>query len=274
MILSETEFESHYKEHLPPLKSYIYRLVTNTEDVEDLAQETFIKAFKKINSFEGRASFKTWLFSIATNLIKDHHKAKKRWPINAQDKCSLSVKASPELQEQTMSIYHNQELGTYEIKEHIDYCFTCVMKYLPLERQIAIMLADIYDLKISEISNILDKTVGSVKHSLFNGRNTMKDVFGTDCTLINKTGACWKCSELSNSGNTRAETQEKIAALEMVQSANKASSTDALYELRSKLVKAIDPLQADSFSLHDFLLKQTDFASDKEYPSSDKQCGE
>ena len=273
MNVTKTEFEGLYKENLPRLKSYLYRLVTSTEDMEDLAQETFIRAYKKIDSFEGRAGFKTWLFTIATNLVKDHYKAKKRWPINAQDKCSLSIKASPELQEKTMAIYHNQEPGTYEIKEHIDYCFTCVMKYLPLERHIAIMLADIYDFKVAEISKILSKSLGSVKHLLFNGRSTMKDIFGQDCSLINKTGACWKCSELSNSGATKDETEKKIKALELVK-ASQGSDKSELYRLRTELVKGIDPLEASGFNLHDFLLKQTDYASDKTYPATDKVCGD
>jgi len=61
--------------------------------------------------------------------------------------------------------------------------------------------------------------------------------------------------------------------LELVRSTNDLSKSD-LYTLRTALVKAIDPLQASSFHLHDFLLKQTDYASDKSYPKTDKMCGE
>jgi len=70
------EFDELYKNYLPNLKSYLYRLVANTEDMEDLAQETFIRAYKNIDSFEGRSSFKTWIFTIAINLAKDHYNAK------------------------------------------------------------------------------------------------------------------------------------------------------------------------------------------------------
>jgi RNA polymerase sigma-70 factor (ECF subfamily) len=268
MKVSESKFESLFKEHQPNLKSFIYRLVTNTEDVEDLCQETFIKAYKNINSFQEKSSFKTWLFAIANNLIKDHFKARKRWARNAQDNCSQSIKNSSELQQQAMGEYFN---GEFEIKNHIDYCFTCVMKYLPLERHITIMLADIYDFKVSEIAQIMDKTLGSVKHLLFTSRKTMKQVFDEDCTLIHKTGACWKCSELSNTGNSKAETQRKITALEMVKIKDKANSTK-LYQLRTALVKAIDPTKSSSFSLHNFLLKQTDQATGENYPRINKDC--
>lgn len=268
MKVSESEFQSLFKEHQPSLKSFIYRLVTNTEDVEDLCQETFIKAFKNINSFQEKSSFKTWLFAIANNLVKDHYKANKRWARNAQDNCSQSIKNSSELQQQAMDGYSN---GQFEIKNHIDYCFTCVMKYLPIDRHIAIMLADIYDFKVSEIAQIMNKSLGSIKHVLFTGRKTMKQVFAEDCTLIHKSGACWKCSELSNTGNPKAETQQKIAALEMVKVKDEVDSTQ-LYRLRTALVKAINPMECSSFNLHDFLLNQTDRATGKHYPKVDKDC--
>ena len=271
MKISESEFEYLFKEHLPKLKSFIYRLVTNVQDVEDLSQETFMKAYKNIDSFKGDSSFKTWLFAIANNLVKDHFKAQKRWTRNAQDNCSQSIKNSTELQETTMDLY---ALGKFEIKNHIDYCFTCVMKYLPIQRQIAIMLADIYEFKVAEIAQIMNKSVGSVKHLLHNGRNTMKKVFDEDCTLIHKTGACWKCSELSNSGNTKAETQQKIAELEIVKAKNNGADNSKLYGLRTQLVKGINPLDSSSLGLHNFLLNQTAFAHNKSYPRVNKDCGD
>jgi RNA polymerase sigma-70 factor (ECF subfamily) len=271
--MDKKTFELQYEKYNLNLKSFLYRLVTRKEDVEDLAQETYIRALKGLDMFEGRSSFKTWLFSIATNLTKDHYKATRRWPINAQDNCSLSIKASPALQIELMAIYHDDNLGKYDIKEHIDYCFTCVMKYLSIERQLAVMLADIYGFKATEITEILNMTLGVVKHLLFDGRNTMKKVFEQDCSLISKTGVCYKCSELSNSGNSKAETQKKIAALDLAKSA-KQSNKESLYELRVKLIRSIDPLNSGSFHLHEYLLQKTDYASDKTYPKTDKVCGD
>lgn len=271
--MDNNSFEYQFDEYSQNLKSFLYRLVTKKEDVEDLVQETFIRGLKGFDSFEGQSSFKTWLFSIATNLVKDHHRAKKRWSRNAQDNCSLSIKASPELQVEVMDIYHNDELGKYEIEQHIDYCFTCIMKYLPLERHLAIMLADIYGFKVFEIGEILKMSSGVVKHLLFEGRKTMKEVFNHDCSLISKTGICYKCSELSSSGNSKAETQKKIASLELVKTAKNPAKED-LYGLRTKLIRSIDPLSSASFHLHEYLLQQTDHASDETYTKTDKMCGD
>jgi RNA polymerase sigma-70 factor (ECF subfamily) len=57
--------------------SYVLQLVRNEEDAEDLAQETFVKAYRHIKSFDGRAKFTTWLYSIAKNTAFNHLRRKK-----------------------------------------------------------------------------------------------------------------------------------------------------------------------------------------------------
>lgn len=73
----QTQF-IHFREEL---KSYIYRIVINRQDTEDIAQETYIRGFRNLHSFKGNSSFKTWVFSIATNMAKNNLKAKERWGI-------------------------------------------------------------------------------------------------------------------------------------------------------------------------------------------------
>ena len=54
------------------LKSYLYRLLANRNDAEDLTHDTFIKAYEKLATFKGEASLKTWVFQIATHLSYNH----------------------------------------------------------------------------------------------------------------------------------------------------------------------------------------------------------
>ncbi len=61
-------FQSLFSEFQNQLKSYLYRLLANRNDAEDLTHDTFIKAFDKLHTFRGEASLKTWFFQIATNL--------------------------------------------------------------------------------------------------------------------------------------------------------------------------------------------------------------
>lgn len=57
-----------YSEFQPQLKSYLYRLLVDRNDVDDIAQNTFVRAFDKIATFNNKSTLKSWVFRIATNL--------------------------------------------------------------------------------------------------------------------------------------------------------------------------------------------------------------
>ena len=253
-------FADLVKQHQASLKSFLYRFTTSTEDIEDIAQETFTKAFQKFDTFAGNSSFRTWLFSIAVNLTKDHLRAKKRWLPTAQDKCKKLIGSTPELATELHNINQTSAYGKYEIQEHIDFCFTCIMKTVSLEQQLSLMLADIYDFKVSEIAEILQTTPGVVKHYLHNARTTMRDIFEQRCALINKKGICHQCSELNGFNNTKAETQRIIAEMELVK-ASQDPGKERLFFMRTHIVRAIDPLNANGTDLHNFLLNCTHTAN-------------
>ena len=174
----------------PQLKSYLYRLVANRNDMEDLVQDVFIIAFENIKGFRGEASLKTWVFTIATNRARKHLKHSQRWVTDTFDHTRQLAYADGQMMELIDHSHQNAPQGTYEIREHIDYCFTCVTKMLPLKQQITLILKDIYGFKISEIAGILDTSESIVKHALHNARNTMIRIFDKTCALVNKNGVC------------------------------------------------------------------------------------
>ena len=254
--IAKKQFDRLVRQHQTELKSFLYRFVTSKQDTEDLAQETLEKAFQKFDSFKGNSSFKTWLFAIATNLAKDHIRARKRWSAFAQDHCKTLVGSTKRLAAELRHINETSGHGKYEIHEHIDFCFTCISKSLVLEQQLALMLADIYDFKVKEIGEILNQATGVVKHLLHNARKTMQDVFDHRCALVSKKGACHQCSELNGFNNVKADTQRKIAGLELVK-ASQHSGNEHLFRMRIELIKSIDPLNSSGTDLHDFLLQCT-----------------
>src|SRR5690348_9056989 len=79
-------FQTLFAEFQSQLKSYLYRLVADRNDVDDLTHDTFIRAFSKISTFNRDSSLKTWVFTIATNLAYNHLKKLKRWQPDAQDR--------------------------------------------------------------------------------------------------------------------------------------------------------------------------------------------
>ena len=79
-------FQTLFAEFQNQLKSYLYRLLPDRDDVEDLTHDTFIKAFANLSTFHQDSSLKTWVFKIATNLAYDHLRKQKRWQPDAQDR--------------------------------------------------------------------------------------------------------------------------------------------------------------------------------------------
>jgi len=252
-------FQSLFAEFQPHLKSYLYRLLTDRNDTDDLAHDTFVKAFDKIQTFKGKASFKTWVFQIATNLAYDFLKHKKRWLPNAQDQAKSLAMSTDYIQQLFVMTHQTSNRGRYEIKEHIDFCFTCISKTLSLEEQIALILKDVYAFSRKEIALILNKTEGVVKHLLFNGRKTMIEIFDNRCALINKKGVCHQCTELAGIYNPKQTEQQELLKIKMVK-ASKEINKEKLYELRSNLVAAIDPLSSEGADLQDIIMQCTRLA--------------
>jgi RNA polymerase sigma-70 factor (ECF subfamily) len=249
-------FQSLFAEFQSQLKSYLYRLLADRNDAEDLLHDTFIKAFDKIATFREESSLKTWIFRIATHLAYDHLKKSKRWQPDAQDRGRALALGSQEILEGNWNVHVTSNAGAYDIKEHIDFCFTCISKTLPIEKQVVLILKDIYDFSIDEIGLILEKTEGVVKHLLIDARKTMGDIFDHRCALVNKNGMCHQCTEMNGIFNPKQNQQEELTKLELAKGSAKYNR-DELYALRAELVKGIDPLHSSGTDLHERIMRCT-----------------
>jgi RNA polymerase sigma-70 factor (ECF subfamily) len=245
------------------IKSYLYRLTACREDAEDLAQEVWIRVFTQLGSFEGRSSVRTWLFASATHLVMQHDRAKARWPVEAQDKAKALTAADPEIPEILHQTHWESPHARYEMREHIDFCFTCIMKTLPLEEHIAFMLCEIYDCTDAEAAEVLERSVGAVKALLHQARTTMNRIFEQRCSLINQQGLCHQCPELNGLFNPHQAEQQELAKLDLVQAAQHSTPQD-LFVLRTALVRSIDPLNAAGTNLHEVLMQVVRQASGSE----------
>ena len=249
-------FQTLFADFQPQLRSYLYRLLTDRNDVNDLAHDTFIRAFDKIATFKQESSLKTWVFRIATNLAYDHLRQLKRWPADAQDRGATLAINTPEIGQVFFAVHQTSKAGAYEMKEHIDFCFTCISKSLPIENQIALILKDVYEFSVKEIAHILEKTEAIVKHLLVNARDTMTNTFDNRCALVNKNGPCDQCSQLNGIFNVKQEQQEQRMKLDLVKGSTKFDREE-LFKMRTKLVKAIDPLHSSGTDLHDIIFRCT-----------------
>jgi RNA polymerase sigma-70 factor (ECF subfamily) len=246
-------FHTLFAEFQPQLKSYLYRLIANRNDMEDIAHDVFIIAFENIKSFRKEASLKTWVYTIATNRAKRHLKDQKRWVTDTFERTRMMAHRNGTLMDQIDQTNQYSPQGVYEIREHIDYCFTCVSKMLPIQQQIALILKDIYGFKTKEILQIMDVSTGQIKHYLHNARQKMIEIFDDTCALVNKNGVCNQCSELNGKFNPKQNRQAELMKIKWVK--NRANHThQELYRLRAEMVKGIDPMLGNGADLHEVMM--------------------
>jgi len=238
------EFETFQGE----LKSFILRMTASVQDAEDIIQDTYIKAHAKMDTFRGEASLKTWIFSIASNLARDLLRSKKRWPETVTDICREEALGNRQFFQEAMQIRETSPQGKFEIKEHIAFCFTCVSKSLPLEQHLALLLKEVYGFKVTEITLILNQTEAMVKYYLHVSRGRMIEVFDNRCSLINKAGICYQCTELNGIFNPKQKAQEELVKIEMARDAENKTKEE-LFDLRMKILQELDPFESGAAEL-------------------------
>ena len=250
-------FQELYLGFQDQLRSFLYRLVANREDAEDLAQDTFVRAFEKIRTFREESSLKTWTFRIAANLGRDLLRQRQRWPTDAQDRSKALAMGSERIAAAFMEVHQHSPSGRYDVREHIDFCFTCIGKTLPIDQQVAVMLKDVYQFRRREIAEILDLTEGKVKHLLHDARTSMTQIFRKRCALINQEGTCNQCSELAGIYNPRQARAAYLNKLELVAEAKQTDDQRKLYRLRTELVRFIDPVRSDGADMQEVIMRCT-----------------
>jgi RNA polymerase sigma factor (sigma-70 family) len=245
------------------IKSYLYRLVARREEAEDLAQEVWIRVFTQLGKAAGYSSVRTWLFATATQVAMADDRVRTRFPVDAQDKAKALTDADPEILDFLHQTHWESPHARYEMREHIDFCFTCMMKALPLDEQVAFLLCEIYDCTDSEVAEALGRPVAAVQNLLDQARTTMQRIFEQRCSLINQQGLCHQCPELNGLFNPHQAEQQELAKLELVKAAQHAAPQD-LFVLRTALVRSIDPLNAAGTNLHEALMQVVRQASGSE----------
>jgi RNA polymerase sigma-70 factor (ECF subfamily) len=253
-MVTEKILTAEFEKFRPQLKSFILRMTASVEDSEDIVQDTFIKAFRNIQSYQENSSLKTWVFAVASNLCKDFLRSKKLWPETVTDLSKDAAMSSPTFMNQMMEVRTSSQQGDFEIKDHINHCFTCISKTLPVEQQVALLLKEVYEFKVKEIAEIIGATQGVVKHLLFNSRQKMIDIFDKRCSLVSKQGFCHQCSELNGYFNPKHELQKDLLKVEMAK-ASESKDKDELFDLRMKVVKSIDPFDSPGSALQLLHLK-------------------
>lgn len=153
------------------IQRLIGRMVRDVDLVEDIAQDTFIRAYRALAQFRGEAQFYTWLYRIAINTAKKALMDLKRNPTVSENayKSDDDDETSPVENELTSSETPDAVLASKEIAQIIN----AAMEALPEELREAITLREIEGLSYEEISVAMHCPVGTVRSRIFRAREAI-----------------------------------------------------------------------------------------------------
>ena len=149
----------------------IYHMTANHEDANDLAQETFIKAFRAIKSFKGDSSLFTWLYRIAVNKTINFLKQRKNRNNNMSlNDLDFNAEHDPDLVALISERTPRRDLNLAELQEKLN---AAMLKLSDVHR-LVVTLHDVQGLSHDEISKIMDCNTGTVRSRLFYARQQLQ----------------------------------------------------------------------------------------------------
>lgn len=163
-------FDGEFMPHIDSMYNFGYRLTFDEDDAKDLVQDTYLKAYRFINSFEQGTNAKAWLFRILKNSFINDYRKKSKQPAKVD----------------------YQEVETYYNSDDVDYGITSDLRVdsvkdmlgdeisnalnsLAVDFRTVIILCDLEGFTYEEMAKILDIPIGTVRSRLHRARNLLKE---------------------------------------------------------------------------------------------------
>jgi RNA polymerase sigma-70 factor (ECF subfamily) len=159
-----------YDDHHRELHVHCYRLAGNVADADDLVQETYLRAWAARDTFERRASARTWLYRIATNAFLDSRKAASRRTMPAGDIFEWSTEIGPFPD----ALLDGDPQAGLAADEAVELALIAALMYLPTRQRAAFVLRDISGWTPGEIAEALDVPVSTANSLLQRARATVR----------------------------------------------------------------------------------------------------
>jgi RNA polymerase sigma-70 factor (ECF subfamily) len=168
------------------LQVHCYRILGSLHEAEDMVQEAMLKAWKRLDTYEGRASFRSWLYKIATNScldFLDQKKSRRLLPFEKRSPSDPKAPILPPTQEISwLEPFPDEWLGDksainpkarYSDSESISLAFLTALQTLPPRQRAVLILRDVLDFSAIEAADLLELTVSSVNSALHRARTTL-----------------------------------------------------------------------------------------------------
>jgi RNA polymerase sigma-70 factor, ECF subfamily len=157
--------------HAPRLYNYLLRQVSDESEANDLTQETFVKVYLNRTKFRAESKFSTWLYTIATNLARDHFRRRGRRP-------EVSLEARDEQHQSLGEVLPEKSGSPIEtlIAEERSQQVRAAVQALPEDLRVPLILAEYEDQSHAEIASILNCTTKAVEMRIYHARQALRKV--------------------------------------------------------------------------------------------------
>ena len=164
-------FDEEFMPHINSMYNFAFRLTMDEDDANDLVQDTYLKAFRFINSFQKGTNAKAWLFRILKNSFINDYRKKSKEPAKVDYQEVETFYNSEEAEADNITT----DLRVDAVQEMIGDEVANALNSLAVDFRTVIILCDIEGFTYEEMAKILDIPIGTVRSRLHRARNLLKD---------------------------------------------------------------------------------------------------
>ncbi len=163
-------FNNEFMPHINSMYNFGYRLTLDSDDSKDLVQDTYLKAYRFIESFQQGTNAKAWLFRILKNSFINDYRKKTKEPSKVDYQEVESYYNSEDVDRQI-----TPDLRVEALKDMIGDEISNALNALDVDFRTVIILCDLEGFKYDEMAKILDIPIGTVRSRLHRARNLLKE---------------------------------------------------------------------------------------------------
>lgn len=169
-------FDAVAERHRRELEVHCYRMLGSFQDAEDIVQETFLRAWVNRDTYEGRSSFRAWLYSIATNACLDLIKRRRRVvSFDPQGDAPAEVDWLEPFPDSRLPEPDDPAAATVA-RETIELAYIAAIQHLPPRQRAVLLLRDAIGWSAKETAELLEMSVAAVNSALQRGRTTLGEM--------------------------------------------------------------------------------------------------
>lgn len=167
-------FNNEFMPHINAMYNFAYRLTLDSDDSKDLLQDTYLKAYRFIDSFQQGTNAKAWLFRILKNSFINDYRKKSKEPSKVDYQEVESYYNSEDVDRQI-----TPDLRVEALRDMIGDEISNALNSLDVDFRTVIILCDLEGFKYDEMAKILDIPIGTVRSRLHRARNLLKEKLST-----------------------------------------------------------------------------------------------